>query len=180
MISEEERYDRILSTLRKSKPLLTDAGNLEETVMERIQKIDNKTATGQSFFDYLFGWVYIGWIRKGLIAASVIIISLFAWQQSLILKRINSLEKQTILSESQLFTGTTSGLEEKLMIYKLTGRKSSGPFTISEEQLNRMLKSYSELQTKYSDLLKLIEDDPDLKHYIESKLSEKGKKKFNL
>jgi hypothetical protein len=180
MINEEEKYDRILNILRKSKPLLTDTSDLEETVMERIQKIDNKTMPDQGFFDYLFGWVYIGWIRKGLIAASVLIISLFAWQQSLILRRINSLEKQTILSESQLFSGTPSGLEEKLLLYKLSGRKSPGSYTISEKQLNRLLKSYKELQTKYIDLLKLIEDDPDLKQYIENKLSEKNKKKFNL
>lgn len=180
MKSGEDKYDRVIDTLRKSVPLLAETGDIEEKVMGKIRETSGKASLSLRFFDYLFGWVYIGWIRTGLITASVVIISLFAWQQSVILKRINSLEKKAVISDSKLFSGTQDELEGKIMLYRLTGSKLPESFTISERQLNRLLRNYSELQTKYGDLLKLIEDDPVLKKYVEEKLNETNKKKFKL
>ena len=42
------------------------------------------------------------------------------------------------------------------------------------------MKSYSELEAKYKDLIKLIEEDPHLRKYVEEKLDESSKKKFNM
>lgn len=180
MISEEEKYNRILNVLRKSEPHLTDANEIEEAVMSEIQKRrDGKTETN-TVFDYLFGWVYVSWIRNGLIAASFLLIGFFAFQNSLILKRINLLERQAILSESQFTSDASADLQDKLLLYKLTGRKSIEKITISERQLNRLMKSYDNLETSYRDLLKLIEDDPVLKQYFDKKLSEKNKRKINM
>jgi len=180
MASEEEKYNRILNVLRKSEPHLTDANEIEEAVMSQIQKKRDRKTETHTVFDYLFGWVYISWIRKGLIAASFLIIGLFAFQQTLILKRVNMLERQAILSESQFSSGASADLQEKMLLYKLTGRKSIEKITISERQLNRLMKSYDDLETRYRDLLKLIEDDPVLKQYFNKKLSEKNKRKFNM
>jgi hypothetical protein len=180
MISEEEKYNRILNILRKSEPNLTDANEIEEAVMKEIQKRRDRKAESNNVFDYLFGWVYISWIRKGLIAASFMIIGLFAFQQTLILKRIKLLERQAIISEDRFTSNAPADLDEKLLLYKLSGRKSIEKITISERQLNRLMKSYDDLETRYSDLLKLIEEDPVMKQYFEKKLSEKNKRKFNM
>ena len=51
---------------------------------------------------------------------------------------------------------------------------------ISEKQVKQVIKSYNELEKKYKDLIKLIEDDPELMKYIEEKLIENNKKKFKL
>lgn len=181
MEKEERKYERVIKILKDSKPVLSNPGDIEENVIRRIQKPVKNEQKEFDFFDYLFGWVYIGWIRTGLVAASVLIISVFAYQQSLILKRINTLEKQTIISGNQFVTGMLDDSEEKLMLYKLTGRKlSSGRITISDRQVKQLMNSYNDLQEKYKDLKKLIEDDPELKQLLEKKLSEKNKKKFNL
>ena len=47
----------------------------------------------------------------------------------------------------------------------------SGNKTVSEKQIKQILKSYNELEEKYKDLIKLIEDDPELKNYVEEKLN---------
>ncbi len=180
MKSKEDKYDRVMDILRKSRPFLPETGDIEENVMGRIRETSEKTSHPFRVFEYLFGWVYIGWIRTGLITASIVLISLFAWQQSVILKRINSLERKAIISDGRLFTVTRDELEGKILLYKLTGAKPAESLAIPEGQLNKFIRSYSELQSRYGDLLKMIEDDPVLKKYVEGKLSESNKKKFKL
>jgi hypothetical protein len=181
MKEEEKKYERILRILRDSKPVLSNPEDIEENVIRRIQKPIKSKQKEFDFFDYLFGWVYIGWVRTGLVAASVLIISVFAYQQSLILKRINTLEKQTVISGNQFVTETNADVEEKMMLYKLTGRKlPKGNITVSEKKMKQFMNSYNELQDKYKDLVKIIEENPELKKLIEEKLSEKSKKKFNM
>ena len=181
MEEEGKKYESILRILRDSKPVLSNPGDIEENVIRKIQGSFKKESKEFDLFDYLFGWVYIGWVRNSLVAVSILIISIFAYQQSLILKRINTLEKQTVISGNQFVTETTADIEEKMMLYKLTGRKlPKGNITISERKMKQFMNSYNELQDKYKDLVKIIEENPELKKLIEEKLSEKNKKKFNL
>jgi len=46
--------------------------------------------------------------------------------------------------------------------------------------LEEMVNSYNEIEHKYKDLMRIIEDDPELKKILEEKLSEKNRKKLNL
>jgi hypothetical protein len=50
----------------------------------------------------------------------------------------------------------------------------------SEKQMEQIMKSYSEMQDKYKDLIRLIEENPELMNYVEEKLKENNKKKTNL
>jgi hypothetical protein len=177
---KEEKYDRIMDILRRSKPSLADTADIENNVMRRIREITKDKVGSANILDYLFGWVYIGWVRRGLIAASFLIIGLFVFQQTLIIKHVSLLERQAILSESQFNPAASSDLQEKMLLYKITSEKSLENITISERQLNRLLRSYDDLETKYRDLLKLIEDDPVLKQYINEKISGENKRKYNL
>jgi len=52
--------------------------------------------------------------------------------------------------------------------------------TISKEQMDILLESVNDLQTKYRDLINLIEEDPELKKYLENKLTEMNRTKFKL
>jgi hypothetical protein len=46
--------------------------------------------------------------------------------------------------------------------------------------VKQLQEAIYDLQSRYSNLIKLIEDNPELKQYVENKLSESDKKKFNL
>ena len=154
---------------------------LKERVMERIRQTRQKGKGSFTLFDYLFGWVYIGWVRKSLIAVSVIIVVLFAYQQTVILKRISILSSQVVVTGDRGSDGISNDLEQKLLFYKISGRKiKSARPEITGKQIDELLESVNELQTKYKDLIKLIEDDPELKKEIEKKLMERNGKKFNL
>ncbi len=180
MNTDETKYDRILNILRKSKPVLNPTDNIEEKVMKRIMQKQEKEEPSPGILDFLFGWVYVGWVRTGLVAASVLLVIAFSYQQVLILKRVNNLNRQTIFVESQMITGSSDNLDADFY-YKLAGRKlPSGNITISEKKMEQIIKSYNELQEKYKDLVKLIEEDPELMKYVKDKLTENNKKKFNL
>jgi len=64
-------------------------------------------------------------------------------------------------------------------------KSSSGGFpsrniTISEKQLNQLLESVNELKVQYKDLMELIDENPELRKYIEDKLVEKNSTKTKL
>jgi hypothetical protein len=181
MIPEEKKYERLINILRKSKPVLENTDDIEERVIERIHRMRQKGKGFFTLFDYLFGWVYIGWVRKSLIAVSVLIVVLFAYQQTVILKQISILSSQVVVTGDRGSDRVTNDLEQKLLFYKISGRKiKTARPEITGKQIEELLESVNELQTKYKDLIKLIEDDPDLKKEIEKKLMEKNGKKFNL
>jgi len=46
--------------------------------------------------------------------------------------------------------------------------------------MKELLESVNELQVKYKDLEKLIEEDPELKKMIERKMKENNRTKINL
>jgi len=180
MNRDETKYDRILDLLRKSKPVLDSKEEIEEKVIRIITQKQDRKELSSGFLDFLFGWVYVGWVRMGLVAASILLIVAFAYQQVVILKRVNNLNRQAIFIESQMITSNPDYSYTNLL-FKLAGQKlPSGSTTVPEREMKKILKSYNELQEKYKNFIKLIEENPELKVYIEEKLMESNKKKINL
>ena len=181
MMTEDNKLDRLINILRESKPLLDNPEDIEEKVIERILQTDKKEEKSSDIFDYLFSWVYVSWVRKSLIAASVLIVIIFGYQQSMILKRMNDLAARTIFKESLMTTGIMGNIDDKLLLYKLTDRKPDNKqITISERQMKRLINSINELQLKYNELIKLIEENPDLKKFVDEKMTKNNMKKLKL
>lgn len=176
MEAGEDKYKKILKALRSSKPELGNTDLLEQRILNAIRSSGNRGEKGPGIFDFLFGWAYIGWVRTALIGVSVFLVGLFIYQQSLILRRLDALESRTITSSGQFVKMPYEGSFSK---FKILGVKS-GLIPVSEKQVDEMIKSYNELENKYKDLMKVIENDPEIKKMIEDKLSERSKRKFNL
>ncbi|MFH0843651.1 MAG: hypothetical protein V1903_13680 [Bacteroidota bacterium] len=180
MSSDEMKYERLLDILRKSKPVLQSPDMLKDKVVDRILSTQGKKEPSPGILDFLFGWVYIGWVRRGLIAASAAMVLVFVYQQGVIIKRINTLNRQAVFIEGQIITGNSNNTDAAFL-YRLAGRNiPAGEIKISERQMKRMIRSYNELEEKYRDLVNLIEGDPALKKYVEEQLSVKHKGKLNL
>lgn len=181
METDSEKYKRVLSLLRKSEPELSSAADVQREVIRRILNKTNSSAHKGELIDILFGWIYIGWVRRSLITASILLVIVFVWQQSVILKQINFLSNQIIVTRDESIQSTAQQAEKLLTMYK----SSSGGFpsrniTISEKQLNQLLESVNELKVQYKDLIELINEDPELRKYIEDKLVEKNSAKPKL
>ena len=181
MTTENDKYDRVLEILRKSKPVLYSEEEIEKEVIKRVSADQRSGINFPDIIDLLFGWVYIGWVRRSLIAASIVLIMVFVYQQGILMKQMNYLSRQIIVTEGEVTFNPAVALEKKIMMYKLSGRKfSSQNITISEKELKQLLESVNELQVKYEGLIRMIEEDPDLKKYIEKKLIENSSTKINL
>jgi hypothetical protein len=181
MVTERTKYEKVIGLLKRSVNEQVQTQDIADNVISALRKSQKNIPRDYSILNYLFGWVYIGWIRKSLVTISFVLIGIFLYQQSLILKRVNKLEYQTSLEGKQYTGFSTSGsLEELLTIRSVKSRFLMRRAQISGKQLDEILDSYNDLDHKYKDLVKIIENDPELKRTIEEKLSEKNKKKFNL
>jgi hypothetical protein len=176
MDTENKKYNMLMNMLRKSKPDIGDPEILSEKALNRIRDRKRKVISKEIIVDYLFGWIYIGWVRKSLVIASLIIVIVFVYQQSVILKKVNDLSEQIVVTGDETFAPSKNDLDMTLLLYKFSGHTiPSGNVNIPERQLEQLIESYNELKERYEDLLKLIEDDPELKEYIEKSLDNKNR-----
>jgi len=181
MKPEKRKYDKIVEMLRTSKPTLNSAEEIEREVIRRIENTSSMKSGLTEMLGFLFGWVYIGWVRRSLITASIVLVMIFVYQQGMILKRIDVISRQTIVSSRESEISPSNEIERILMNYRNPLRKfPSKNTTISEKQMQELLEYVKELQLKYKDLEDLIEGDPELKSMIERKLRDINNTKSNL
>jgi hypothetical protein len=179
MKEESEKYKKVLILLRKSRPELITKEDIEIEVIKRIKKAHISRFYISEMIDFLFSWVYIGWVRRSLITASVFLVLIFVYQQSVILKRIEVISRQTVVADKENVRTPADEIEKLLMVYRNSGRRFlSKTITISEKQMKDLQESVRELQGKYKDLENLIEQDPELKKIIEKKLEENNRTKI--
>ena len=77
-----------------------------------------------------------------MVAATLVIIFLFGYQQALILKRIDGLSGQRIQTSTLLRTNMTDDLTNKILLYRISGRKiSDEKVTVSEKEIDEMIRS---------------------------------------
>lgn len=177
-MNQSEKYNKIIDLLRKSKPALGSQSEIEEQILNRLTRVSTFKTFMSDTVEFLFRWVYIGSVRRVLVTASVALVLLFAYQQTVILRKIDVLSRQTIVNKAdkQINAGE---VEKLLMNYRYSGRKfSSDNIVVSEKQMKELIESINELQIKYRDLENLIEGDPEIKKLIENKLNELDKQKI--
>jgi hypothetical protein len=181
MTAENDRYKRMMEILRNSRPDLKRPEEIENEIIKRIQRGSRQTGRFLYFIDSLFGWVYIGWVRRSLVAAAVIMVSVFVYQQALILKQVNNISRQPLVIGSEPMPGSMTEFDKKLTLYKISNRLSpASKIQIPEKQMEQILESFDSLQSKYKDLMRVIEENPELKKYIEDKLNENRKYKPDI
>jgi hypothetical protein len=176
MDAEDKKYDKVLDLLKKSRPVFGNADVFSKKVIRLLHEQKSKVSLPELIIEYLFGWVYTGWIRRSMVAAALVMVVFFGFQQTLILKRINDLSLERIQNGVLFKASLTDDLTSRILEYRLTGKQfSDGKVTVSEEEIDNLIRSVNKLQIKYRDLIYLIENDPQLKKYIESRMNENRK-----
>lgn len=176
-----DKYLKIIDLLRRSKPVLDSTGDIEREVIREISRIKEPIFNLAGLIDFLFGWVYIGWVRRSFVTVSLLLVLVFVYQQGVIMKQINILNRQLIITGGEPSASGFQHFEKLLMMYKRSDRGfTSSDITISEQQLKELIETINELQIKYQYIEKLVEEDPKLKQFIEQKLIENNQTKVNL
>ena len=64
-------------------------------LLSRIsEKAGKRNRSLADLIDFLFGWIYIGWVRRSLITASVFLVAVFVFPaDSIIMRQINDLSR---------------------------------------------------------------------------------------
>jgi len=173
MSTEDKKYDGILKVLKNSKPVLNDAEAIADKVIRQIRSEKSEGNFADLLIGFFFGWVYVGWVRKSLVAGALVLFALFAFQQTLIIKRINELSGQKIRNEFTTKTNYSDEVYQRKILYSIMGKKpADAKIPVSQKELDHMIKSVNKLRLKYHDLFELIENDPELRKYVEEKLIE--------
>jgi hypothetical protein len=180
MDEEKKKYDEIINLLRKSSPQFNGKKEIEDKIMHVIETGRQKADQSETFFDYLFWWVNIGWVRKSLVIASVLIVIIFGYQQTIILKRLSDLSRQPVVNDSRMFTYTSLTLKDDYLLNINNNELNPGKMKISDRRIKKLLKSYKEITEKYKELQKIIEEDPQLKKYLEDNLYTHDDNKIKL
>lgn len=181
MTNVNDSYDKMVRILRNSRPDLLHPEVIENEVIKRIQYENQRDGRFSEFIDVLFGWVYIGWVRRSLIGVSVVLVAIFVYQQAFIFRQVKNIGKQVVIIGNESSAVSYSAIDKRLTMYKMSARLSpDGEIRISESQLEDLLDSYNDLQVRYKDLLRIIEGDPELKSYIENRLMEEKKFKPDI
>ncbi|MDP4223877.1 MAG: hypothetical protein Q8868_11245 [Bacteroidota bacterium] len=181
MEAGHEKYNKAVRILRRSKPELKGSEVIGENVIRMIGETKGKHASFQDLLETIFAWTYVGWVRRSLVTASLLLVLFFVYQQTMILRGVNEISKREIKSSDGTSSISANRIERQLMMFRLTGKGlAADKTTISKEQLEQILESYNELQNKYSNLIRIIEEDPELKAYVEKKINDSNNKKTNL
>lgn len=177
MKTDKEEYRKIVEALRRSKPELTQYNSIEETVISRLSEKNEIGLTG--ILSFLFGWTFIGWVRKSLIVASFALLGFFLYQQHSIIKQIDDLGNKIRENDRMIVYNPSAVLKRRQMLIKYSGERSTG-YYLSEEDLMAIIDSINHLNVRYRNLLDLIDDDTLLKKRVEEKLERKFGSKIKL
>jgi hypothetical protein len=175
------KYEKVMEILKRTKPALRSTSDIEEKVLSRISgKMKSKLGLSE-LIDFLFGWTYIAWVRRSLITASVCIVIVFVFQQSIMMKQINNLSKQ-IESYERDASGVQGEYQDRRMLLLRFSEKRFSLFrkTNSEKQVEEIFRTIDQLKVEYKELDKLMKEDPELKKLIEKKLSEINGNKIKI
>lgn len=170
---KNEKYNKVIGLLRRSKPDLHGSSDIEAKVLSSVT--ETKPSRRSSMAEYIFGWIEIGWLRTSLGCATFVLLGFFVWQQHNIVSEMEAL-KARVGSGATIFTGGDA-LERRLIIYGKTGGWIDG---ISREDVLMLLDSLKAVSSRYDELVNMIQNDPELIKKIEKSLDKKQRVKPNL
>lgn len=181
MTKTEEQYKRLITRLRYAKPELKRADELSDEIIRKIRGLRHKGLTIQGIADSIFGWIYIPWVRRSLIGAAFILVMVFVYQQVFIIRQVRDLSSKITNISNGTPTPSIPELDRKLTIYKISaGLSSSSETKINDNKIKELIESYESLQSKYKDLIRIIDKNPHLKKYVEKELENQRNLKTNL
>lgn len=172
-MAADKKYNDLVEMLRKSTPELSNPELVRENILREIRREKTSDSILGPVGEFLFGWIYVGWLRRSLVTIAVAVIIIFGYQQAVIIRKINNLSGKRIQNGSAISTSITDDISSRVMYYRFTGKMmGEEKIDVSEKEINKLIIEINRLKLKYEDLIFMIENDPQLKEYFESKLNQ--------
>ena len=176
MDQEHEKYENVMKMLRRSRPDPGDPEQLSEKVISQIQKQRRSASLTEVISEFIFGWVYIGWMRRSMVTAAICLMLLFGYQQAILMRKVDALSSMSFVEGNVQQAGDFTGLEARTKIYTLFGRKTfeRQMEMAKQKELDKFIESVNDLREQYKDVFRMIESDPQAKKYIDEHLRKTG------
>ena len=144
-----------------------------ENVLKEVRQLKKRSNRSNILGEIIFGWIYVGWIRKSLITIAALVIIFFGYQQAVILRKINSLSSQTYTNTIEPETSIADDISARMVYYRFAGKSfTEHELNVSEKEIDKLVVEIRKLKIKYEDLLYMIENDSQLNEYFEKKLNQ--------
>ena len=177
----DDKLGRVVDLLKRSEPVMPGEDGFTEEVISRIKTQKGKTNLAGIIYEFLFGWIYVGWVRRSFVAVSFCLILFFGFEQLILIKRVNDLSIRRYNVTGTVITGQGGDYQGRFIFYRLfKGKINEEKLEVTDEQIDRFIESVNDLKSEYGDLLELIENDPQLKKQIEDRLKKVEKEKSKL
>jgi len=176
-----EKYEKVLEILKRTKPVLGSSEDIEEKVLNRISRKQVPEQNLSDLLEFLFGWTYIAWVRRSLVAASVCIVIVFVFQQSMMMRQINNLSRQIESYERDASVVPGNFTDRRMLLLRFSEKR----FPLfkkskSDKQVEELFRTIEQLKREYKELDSILKEDPELKKMIEKKLSEINGNKIKI
>ncbi|HLP73456.1 MAG TPA: hypothetical protein VK155_11180 [Bacteroidales bacterium] len=181
MKTGEEKYREVIKALKNSAEDPLRVTEIEEAIIRSVSEPGKSGSEKQGVLDFIFGWIWIGWVRTSLITASFCLVIFFVWQQNNILNKIEKLQSEIRQNDRMITYNPSLSLERKLLLNRISEDESlTEKITIDRSDLLRMIDSLEIVQNRYRNIMELIGNDPALKKAVEQKLGKSNKQGLNL
>ena len=152
-----EKYEKLINIIRNNQSVMEGKEEFADNVMDMIRKSGTDT-NKKGFIDFIFAWTDILWIRRSLASASFILISLFLFQQFMIIDRIGELEIRMIDGTHDEFNNSSMQNESTRSALKMMfeAGMAGDSIIIAEKDLIELIKAYRDLQQRYEELENII------------------------
>lgn len=176
MDKQQGKYENVMKVLRRSRPDPGDPEQLSEKVMSQIQKQRRSVSVTEIISEFLFGWVYIGWMRRSMLTAAICLMLFFGYQQTILMRKVDALSSMSLVEGNVQQASGMTGLDARVKIYTLFGRKTfeRKMEMAKKKELDKFIESVNDLQEQYKDIFRMIESDPQAKKYIDEHLRKTG------
>jgi hypothetical protein len=181
MDEEQERFENVIKLLRMSQPEMGDAEKFSEKVIGKIRQERTRVSVTELIYEFIFGWVYVGWMRRAMVTSAICMMLYIGYQQTVTLKRIETLSLRSVVDVDLMKTGMNSTIPDRWKPYAIFGKRTNGGrMEITEKRLDKFIESFNEFQKQNEEIFRLIETDPKSKEYVEERLYKKGSAKNKI
>jgi hypothetical protein len=173
MKDDREKYEKLTAMLSSSYRMPPNPEKLVFDIMSRVRSESEMRYTGVTLSGLIFGWTSVAWVRRMMLAASVAIIALFAYQQSQIITGLRKLESRYSADTGAVMARPTSSGNDYLNLMMFRGRfSSSDSIRVSVDDINNLIGSYKELEVSVEKMRRFLLMNPELVLMLEKEYGE--------
>jgi hypothetical protein len=152
-MDEREKYEKLINKLRNNQPVMEGKDEFTDSVMDGIRQGVSGNS-GRKYLDFIFGWADKVWIRRSLSTISFLLVTVFLFQQFIIIDRIGDLESQVVGGTYDEFDNSPSRNENTRSVMRVMFEMgmAGDSIIVAEKDLIELIRSYRDLQRRYEEL----------------------------